>query len=322
MAIRIRQSLIKSWSGPSERQFGIDQPTRLRLDSQQHETFLAMLELGVADNQINAAAKLAGLRPEQAMSMISELGHLLEDSKPNLAAPEIENLPSPHSRSFRTRQSAMVYLPKLDRLGRLVLQTLAHSGIGLIVVGDNTLVTESDCGRLGYGIDQLGKPKLGILRSEVENTPAKIKLDNRMNWSDYADIDIALVSSSGVFQPTDYQRWQSLGVSHIGVCFSDLHVSISAPVTSKSACLSCRELNHWRTDPGRQLVASQIAGSSGLRDSVSILFASSLASQKILKAVDGIQDKQDLKLLNNGEIEFVTAGTNPECGCQRLREEI
>jgi len=322
VAIRIRQSLIKSWSSPSERQFGIDRPTRLRLDTQQEETFLAMLELGVADNQINAAAKLAGLMPEQAMSMISKLGHLLEDSKPNLAASEIESLPTPHSRSFRTRQSSMVYLPKLDRLGRLVLHTLAHSGIGLIVVGDNTLVTESDCGRLGFGLEKLGKPKLGILRSEVENTPARIKLDNRMNWSDYADIDIALVASSGTFQPTDYQRWQSLGVSHIGVCFSDEHVSISAPVTSKSACLSCRELNQWRTDQGRKLVATQIAGSLGLRDSISLLFAASQASQKILRAIDGNRDTRDIKLFNDGQIEFVIARPNSECGCQRLREEI
>ena len=322
MAIRIRQSVIKSWSNPSERQFGIDSPTRLKLSSQQEETFLAMLELGVADNQMNAAAKLAGLKPEQALKMISKLSHLLEDSKPTLATAELERLPTPHSRSFRARQSAVVYIPKLDRIGRLILHTLGHSGIGTVVVGDNTLVTDSDCGRLGYGLEQLGKPKLGILREELKNAPLKIKLDNRMNWVDYADIDLALVVSSGVFQPTDYQRWQSLGVDHVGVCFSDKHVLISSLVYAETPCLSCRELNQWLADPGRRLVASQVAGHSGLRDSVSILFAASLASQKILAAIDGYSTGNDVKLHVDGAIEFEAAVINAKCGCQQLQQEI
>ena len=322
MAIRIRESITKVWASQTERQFGIDKPVRIQVLSPPEEIFLAMLELGIADGQLATAAKLAGLDIDRANEIVAELSEVLEDLSPPLAKAEAAHLPTPLRGSFEKRQKSVVYIPQLDRLGRLVTHALAHAGVGKIVVGDGAPVSESDCGRLGYPRTQLGLSKLAVIRSETANSPSNIKLDNRMQWADYSEIDIALVVASGAFQPTDYQRWVSLGAKHIGVCFSDRHVLITSVIRENDSCLGCRELNRWARDESRKLICGQVAGASGVKDSLSILFAASVAAQRVIRSIDFDETSSDLQFWSDGKIISVSEQANPSCGCQQALGEI
>lgn len=322
MAIRIRESIIRVWSSQTERQFGIDRPIKFAIRSPAEETFLAMLELGIAEGQLELAAELAGLTAQQGWEIVEALSEIIEDYSPKIATAEMHNLPSPQRFHFEQRQATVVYIQNLDRFGRLLVHALAHAGIGKIIVGDSQLISESDCGRLGYPLAQLNKSKLSAIRSETANAPSEIKLDNRMNWQNYEVVDLAVVSASGTFQPTDYQRWLSLSKTHIGICFSDKRVLISSVIEEGSACLGCRELNKWERDQSQRMICGQIAGISGMQDSVSLLFAASIASQRILNFVDGAGARGDMHFWSDGEIETIQESVNPSCGCQQTPGEI
>ncbi len=322
MPIKIRDSAIKIWSSQNQRQFGIDKPLKVEISSAAEETFLAMLELGVAKGQFEVAADLAGLAIESAENLHARLGYLTEDFITPLARSELGNLPQPHSKYYRNRQQSVILIPNLGRLGKLLVHALAHAGVGKIIVSDSTLVSEADCGRLGYSPNQIGQSKLSIIKSEIANTPTVVKLDNRMRWADYVEVDIAVVETSGAFQPSDYQRWLSLSRKHIGVCFSDMHVLVTAIIDEHQACLGCRELNKWDEDPRRKFVCAQIAGISGVKDSLSILFAASMVAQRIINKLDtGVQEK-DLQFWPSGGFVELVEHINPGCGCQQAPGEI
>lgn len=322
MALRIRESIVKTWSSQTERQFGIDNPLRIKIESAAEETFLAMLELGIADGQLQTAAKLAGLELESAERILEQLRQIIEDFAPPLATSELQNLSFPIRESFRRRQQAVVLVPELDRLGKLLIHSLAHSGIGKIIVSDGTLINESDCGRLGYPRELIGNSKLSVIKSELANAPSKVKLDNRMGWADYTEVDIAVVPANGVFRPIDYQRWLSLGTTHIGICFSDKHVLVTGVIDEGSACLGCRELNKWDKDQSQKMIGSQIAGISGMRDSASVLFAASLTTQRIIQRIELGNHGTDTKFFFDGETKSLSEVTNPACGCQQSLGEI
>ena len=322
MAIRIRESVIKVWSSQAERQYGIDKPIKFAIRSPAEETFLAMLELGIAEGQLELAAELAGLTATQGWEIVEKLAEIIEDYSPKIAKAEMHNLPSPQRFHFEQRQKSVVYIQQLDRFGRLLVHSLAHAGIGKIIVGDSQLISESDCGRLGFPLAQLNKSKLSAIRSETANAPSEIKLDNRMNWQDYEVVDLAVVSASGTFQPTDYQRWLSLSKPHIGICFSDKRVLISSVIKEGSACLGCRELNKWTKDETQRMICGQIAGVGGMQNSVSIMFAASIASQRILTFIDGGEARSDMHFWSDGEIEGVQESVNTSCGCQQTPGEI
>lgn len=322
MAIRIRESIAKIWSSQNQRQYGIDNPLRVDLSSPAEETFLAMLELGIANGQMETAAKLAGLGLDSAELLIEKLSDVLDDYAPNIAKPELHSLRGPLLESFWRRQRTVVYIPKIDRLGRLLIHSLANSGVGKIIVGDSTMISEQDCGRLGFQKDQIGNSRLSILKSEIANAPCGLKLDNRMGGDDYSQVDIAMVIADGAFQPADYQLWSSLKTRHVGICFSDTQVLITGVVSQKSACLGCRELHIWDRDPARRMICGQIAGMPNLRDSNSILFAASLASQRILKEIDFGTNLPDVSFSIDSEIESFSPGINPACNCQLLPAEI
>lgn len=281
-----------------------------------------MLELGIADGQLETASKLAGLPIELAKKLLSELQEITEDFTPPLARSELSNLPSPQKKHFQNRQRAVVFIPALDRFGKLLVHALAHAGIGKIIVGDSTLITDSDCGRLGYQPTQIGTSKLSVIRSEIANAPCTLKLDNRMSWADYAEVDIAVVSASGAFRPTDYQRWLSLSKKQIGICFSDRHVLVTSIIKEGLACLGCRELNKWQADEARKLVCNQIAGINGLKNSLAIMFSASIAAQRIINEIDGGKDNADIEFWFDGEIETTSENINPGCGCQQAPGEI
>lgn len=283
---------------------------------------MAMLELGIANGQFEMAADLAGLSVESAKQLHAKIENLTEELTIPLARSELDNLPKPHSLFYQKRQSSVVLVPKIDRFGKLLIHALAHAGIGKIIVSDNTLVSETDCGRLGYIRSQIGASKLSIAKSEIANAPTVLKLDNRMRWADYASVDIAVVETSGAFQPTDYQRWLSLSKNHIGVCFSDKHVLITSTIGENLACLGCRELNKWDIDPARMLVCAQIAGINGVKDSLSILFAASITAQRILAHLDGQSPAKDVQFWPNGGIVELSETVNPGCGCQQAPGEI
>lgn len=322
MAIRIRDSVIKVWSSQTERQYGIDKPIKFTINSAAEETFLAMMELGIAEGQLELAAELAGLAAERAWEIVEKLSEIIEDFSPKIARAELHSLPSPQRFHYEQRQKSVVYIQQLDRFGRLLVHSLAHAGIGKIIVGDSQLISESDCGRLGYSIAHLNKSKLGAIRSETANAPCEIKLDNRMSWEDYSMVDVAAVSASGAFQPTDYQRWLSLSTPHLGVCFSDKRALITSMIDERSACLGCRELNKWEKDETQRMVCGQIAGVGGMQDSISVLFAASLASQRILSFVDSAQVSDDVHFWSDGQIDVFRESVNLSCGCQQASGEI
>ncbi len=322
MAIRIRESSIKAWSSQSQRQFGIDLPLKLEITSAAEETFLAMLELGIADGQLETAAKLAGLKIEAAQALLAKLAPITEDFKPPIATAEARKLPSNQRKHFSRRQASTVFVPKLDRFGKLLVHSLAHSGVGQIITNDSSLVSQLDCGRLGYSIDEIGETKISVLRAEIANAPSHLKLDNRMKWLDYSAVDIAVVETSGAFQPSDYQRWLSLGRNHLGVCFSDSHVLVTGIVRENLPCLGCRELNKWESDESRKILGAQIAGITGLKDSSSILFATAVSGQKIVNWIDSQVSDQDVEYWSDGNLRSKTERINPQCFCQQGPSEI
>lgn len=281
-----------------------------------------MLELGIANNQLETAAELAGLSLEAAKNLLNELSDLTEDFDVPLARSELQNLPIPQKFHFQIRQQSVVFIPSLDRFGKLLAHALAHSGIGKLIIGDNTLVTEADCGRLGFLREQIGKSKLSAIKSELANAPCEIKLDNRMSGVDYSEVDIAVVEATGAFQPADYQRWLSLTRNQVGVCFSDKHVLVTSVVRENEACLGCRELNKWDKDPSRKMVCSQIAGIAGVKNSSSVMFAASFTAQRIVNEIDGGKATDDIQFWQTGSVVSVIEEINPGCGCQQAPGEI
>lgn len=320
MAIRIKPQLEKSWSNPDTRRYGVDQPLEISGLSTSEQSLLQALEIGFGNNQLDAVAKLCGVEIDSAKDLVQRLKPVLSgiSRSPSPTIDRALRVLQPNDSVIQKRLLATVFIPKLDQLGRLIVLGLAESGIGRVICNDNSLIKQSDCGETGYPRSAIGIQRLTQLRTAL---PAgfRLGLDTRLRFADYSVVDAALVVSDLVVPPDSYQRWLSLEIPHLSVCFSDYSLRVSAMIyPGKTPCLSCRSLQANSTDAQFSTVAPQLTQSkNNYRDFSSNLMAAAIATERLLATIDGQKHTGfDFKIDHrNLDVEQRLAGWT-SCGCQ------
>lgn len=320
MAIRIKPQLEKSWSNPNTRRYGVDQPLEISGLTSNEQSLLQAFEIGFADNQLDAVAKLCGVKLVSAKDLLQRLQPVLS-GVPRSISPSIDRalrILQPNESVTQRRLGATVFIPKLDKLGRLITLGLAESGVGRVICSDNSLIKQPDCGETGYPQSAIGIQRLTQLRTAVPEG-FKLGLDTRMSFADYSVVDVALVVSDLVVPPASYQRWLSLEIPHMSVCFSDYSLLVSAMVyPGKTPCLSCRGLQINITDPEFATVAPQLLQpKNNYRDFSSNLMAAAFATERLLAAVDGQKHSIfDFKIDHRNLYVEQKLAPWISCGCQ------
>lgn len=320
MPIRIKPQLEKTWASTSIRRYGVDNPLELAGLTEPEHALLQALEIGFASDQLAAVASLCGVSLEDSNKLLNRLQPVLSSvaKASNVTLSKALRIRQPNDEILQNRATATIYVPQLDRLGRLVVLGLAESGIGRVICGDNSLVKQADCAAAGYPETAIGTQRLTQLRAELPKG-FRLGLDYRLQYLDYQVVDAALVVSDLVHDPASYQRWLGLDIDHLAICFSDDSVTITAAIIAGiTPCLSCRSIESSAEDSYFATVAPQYLHSKNdYRDYSATLMSAAIAIERLLELVDGqASSTLDLKFdyRNSSFIQQQPKFSN--CGCR------
>jgi hypothetical protein len=333
MVRQINPSLARIWRAENIRQYGYSKPALIKIDSEAEHRLVDILEQGVTNVQYQNLSKLAKIPAPELNGILTRLSPLIRQTSsflPELDQQDVEIRFAEILRLFladfddpaevmKKRGLAKVFISSLNRTGLLAAKALYTAGVGVVITFDGTRVKHGDTNELGYSPVALGitrheaaKQLLGKQRNELQ---LHTRLTNGLD-----QISAALIISSDVVEPSDYQVWMTRDVPHIAICFTEAGASISQLVTpGVDPCLACSEIQKMQDDPNWLSTVTQLAQlDRDLADSVSMLAAVSVAVRRILHEIDrpGNQIGNPVNFdLGTGEAQLLELpATN--CGCR------
>ena len=332
MVRQINPGLARLWIKDA-RQFGYASPVSHTPKSAAVAKALEYLEIGVANNQLDNLPKLVGTTDVAVRELLERHSPVISSTGSFL--PELDNeaverhfteimrlfllgIKDPAS-AMRTRTKARVFLSKLDRTGVVLLRGLAASGIGIVFTQDQGRVLATDTLELGHPRASLGLTRIISAKNLVSGN-TKTQLHSRVSGV-FEDTEVAILISTDVVVPTDYQLWLSRDVPHISITFTESGVEISHLVfPGITPCLSCIEQQRLRQVPNWNLIAPQLSQiDRDLSESSMLLFASGLVLNQVLNVIDlGIQDPVSTDIISlDRKTGLITTHTLParSCGC-------
>lgn len=324
------------WRDPNTLQFGYQPGYVLKDLTPSEERLVGLLEIGVAENQIENLPQLTKSSEAEVATMLNRLAPILISggTKVKMSSEEIERKFSELIRIalitennpevvMQQRAKTQIFVSELSRAGLVVSQTLAAAGIGKIFSSDAKHVNQSDTQLLGHPQSALGVTRYSSAK-QVIRTESKLELHTRLTDSVYETTNFAILIDHEVISPQSYQTWLSRDVPHLSILFGEKGVRVSPVVVpGQSACLGCAEVEKINLDPSWISIAPQLAANPrNLADTQSLLFAAAIAARAALAFCDGefrlekseIFRGYELNLLT-GEISgFEHSGKN--CGCR------
>lgn len=304
MVKQINPSLARIWRSENIRQYGYSNPSLVKIESEAQHRLVDILEQGVTNSQFENLGNLAKIPVAELTGMLSRLSPLLRQTSsflPELDQRDVEIRFAEIMRVFlsdfsdpaavmKNRQLAKVFVSKLGRPGLLTLRALYTAGIGYALTFDGTRVKNSDTNELGYLPMSVGVTRHEAAKQLLGKQRHELQLHTRL--TDGLDqVSAAILISSDVIDPADYQVWMTRDVPHIAICFTESGATISQLVIpGLTPCLACCEIQKMQDDPNWLSTVTQLSQlDRDLADSVSMLAAVSVAVRRVLEQIDRAQ---------------------------------
>jgi len=317
MVLKLNLASAPAWRNLNDLQFGFGAESLVLSGANSAERrLIGMLELGIADGQLDYFANEAGLSVNEAQTLIERLGPVLShqpvakksgrsSSTDRSAEIEFERFGKNSfaelvraEASHRVQGAAVlaqrsgrsIYLDSFGKTGLALARGLAASGIGRVVTHDNRPILPADIGADGYEQIHQGTSRISTVTGILarNHLPARVSNANRMSNSSLDQLDFAILVSQTVTAPTRYAIWARKQIPHLNLTFGERFIDVTPVlIPGKNPCLRCLDLNRIAADSAWAALASQ-ALSSSLRfdDSASRYFAVGLAIKSAIMHLD------------------------------------
>ena len=310
MALRINPARLPVWRDPQTLQLGMgrDAVTVTNVHAEE-ERLIQLLFRGVADESLGAIERSVGIQHDRATALLARLQPALLKNSANgkhaalsedfvqQAFAEIIRASFEHNvdgRQILARRSThTVCLGVIDRVTLALALGLIAAGVGRISCLDESPVTISDTGPLGFETRFIGQPKSTALQTVLADRSSHARF-----VADNASRPTILVASAN--HPLAQQDFNDLKEPHrvraemVASLAIELGIETSrvSPIMlpPNTPCLDCRNLATIEQDAEWASLASQLRNRrERLDDSQSSLLCAGLALEKCLRFIDSPQ---------------------------------
>lgn len=330
MVRQINPGLARLWISESSRQYGVREKPLANLTAAEVR-LLEYLEAGISNSQLEHLPKMANAEQETANDLLKRVNRFLSKTgsfMPQFSETEIERRFSEIMRLYllgvedptealRARAKLKIFVSLLDRTGLTIIKAMSASAIKGVFTSDHSKVKDSDTLDLGYSPADLGKQRFASIKAQ--DSSLRVRLHSRMSTS-FDACDLAVLISTDVVQPANYQIWMARDVPHISICYTEAGVEISPIVIpGVTACLACFELHRISTQANWVKIATQLSRlERDLADTALMLFATGIAMNTALNYLDKFStglEPVTTRMTRAGILETLTLGST-NCGCR------
>lgn len=306
MVKQINPSLARIWRSENIRQYGYSKPTLVTIESEAQHRLVDILEQGVTNAQFENLSTLAKIPPTELTGLLSRLSPLLRQTSsflPELDQRDVEIRFAEIMRVFladfadpaavmKNRRLAKIFVSKLGRPGLTALRALYTAGVGTAITFDGTRVKHSDTNELGFTAMSVGVTRHEAAKQLLGKQRHELQLHTRLTEG-LTQISAAILMSSDVIDPAEYQVWMTRDVPHIAICFTESGATISQLVIpGLTPCLACCEIQKMQDDPNWLSTVTQLSQlDRDLADSVSMLAAVGVGVRRVLEHIDRVRSE-------------------------------
>ncbi len=343
MRLQIRPGLRRAWRAPGRLQIGLDAGHGLVLDglTAGDELVLDALAAGCDARSLTVRARRAGVsaaRAEELLSALSLAGVLVpartvrsrltrlpDRLRRRLAGDaDVLSMVYPDGDGWHVlaqRRERSVAVVGAGRTGTALALVLAASGVGVVLVDDDTRVRETDLAPAGLDEQDLGRRRGGAVAELV----ARCSPATRTTAPGDVRPDLVVLVGHGAVDPHRYDGLLREDVPHLAVLVRERDVVVGPLVLpGASACLRCLDLHRRDRDPEWPRLVPQLAarsdGTPAPEESALVALGSALAAAQALAHLDArcrpVSVDATLEVaLPDGLIDVRPWSAHPACGC-------
>ncbi|MFI2754777.1 ThiF family adenylyltransferase, partial [Cellulomonas sp. P22] len=269
--MRLRPGLRVLRRTPTEIQVGTDPRWAVRLVdlSPVEVDLLAELDRSGDLDALSRAARARGVADDQVARLVAALhdarltapgprgrrpvlrpGAAAEAGAWTLLRDDADGAGHVHGRSARS-----VGVVGLGRTGLTAALTLAASGVGTVLLEDDTWVTSLDVGVAGYRMGDVGGPRLTAAARALRDTAPEVRTS--LPPGDRPDVVVHV--ERGAADPAGAVALLAAGVAHLSVVVREADALVGPMVVPGAGpCLRCLDLHRTDVDPAWPAVAAQL----------------------------------------------------------------
>jgi len=339
--MRLRPGLRVLRRGPAEVQIGADPRWAVRLvdlPASEVDLLLTLDRGGDLDALVGSAGR-HGVSPARAHRLVDALRSArltsggARRSGPPLrpgAAAEVEawtllREDGDGAAQVRARAARSVGVVGLGRVGLGAALTLAASGVGAILLDDDSWVTSLDVGPAGYRVSDVGGPRLVAAARAIRD----ISPEARLALPPGQAPDVILHVEHGAADPATAVALIASGATHLSVVLREADACVGPfVVPGQAPCLRCLDLHRADADPAWPTVAAQLvmapprgvptAGEPGVLAGV----CAALAAAEVLAHLDGRAPRTRGSTIEVAMPDVLPRlrewEAHPQCGCASL----
>jgi len=218
------------------------------------------------------------------------------------------------------RQRSAVEVRGLGRTGALLTRLLAHSGLGEILIADDTPIVIDDLSPGGYSSQDLGQRRATALRAALQRDAPEISI----GFAGSRHPDLCVLIAHHAVNPIYYQRLMRHDVAHIAIVLSEGRATVGPfVIPGQTPCLQCLDLHRLDIDPAWPMLATQLMNieldEQCPEESVLAGLVAHLGAGQILSAIAGSQPLTTAATMELTVTDYVPAlrewSIHPDCGC-------
>lgn len=326
MPIQINPSKIPIWTNSDELRLGLMAGDQVLKDlSNSQERLIDLLFKGVAADQLQLVGSSVGLTDIETTELVERLrpslikGNIAGDSTLDVRFAEIIRI------GFQTDQAPgevlanraewIIQIPVLDRTGLTLVRVLAEVGFKNFVTEDYSMISDEDCGELGFPRHNLGRARIdGVRELTKSNKDITIVYSNKTRKKLQ---QLKVLSASHQLLPSTYR---DVKTQHLAIEYRLDSVFVSSVISpSQTPCLGCRDL--WQQEQNSQWVVQGIqltARRDQLDDGPNLLIAGAIAARNICNFIDDGEtgDSIVVQLATRHHVK-ANWSAHPTCSCLR-----
>lgn len=294
MPIQINASKIPVWLNSDELKLGLEPDDQVLSElTNSQERLIDLLFKGVSPDHLEMVGSSVGLSDVETFALVERLKPSLniQDSNQNqeldVRFAELIRIGFLTNQApgevLARRSETLVHLPKLDRTGLNLVRVLAEVGFKKFETDDYSMISDNDCGDLGFPRFNLGRARIDGIRELLSSNrslsicyPTKPKKKQRR---------LQLMVANHQLLPTEYRK---VLAPHLAIEYRVDSVFVSSVIVpGLTPCLGCRDL--WQQEENTNWITQSIqltARRDQLDDGPSLLMASAIAARNICNYVD------------------------------------
>lgn len=262
-----------------------------------------------------------------ATSTVSDTlpSQLLDDARTADLALLAASRPTPQlsgAQAVVARSTAVVGLCGLGRVGMVALDTLAHAGVGTVLLDDSREVRPADIGIGGFRTVDVGQRRRHAAQSILARTHPGLRVGSQRDSPDLVVLVLEEVADS-----LRTVRLLAEGVTHLVVTVREGDIVVGpCVVPGVTACLNCQDLSRTELDADWPSLWEQLKAQGerepSAQDSAVAGIAGALAAAQVLAYLDGLMPATagaDIEVSTSAAVPRLRKwSVHPRCGCTEM----